>query len=99
MHLLCAVRYEVAATAVLTSGAVCYQEVDWWALGALAWEMVTGDNPFYHKNRKVTCLLAGSARHGRIWACGFVLRTAMRRHRSTEHARCTGGGYNVGAVC
>lgn len=29
------------------------QEVDWWALGALAWEMVTGDNPFYHKNRKV----------------------------------------------
>ena len=28
------------------------REVDWWALGVLVWEMVTGDHPFYHKNRK-----------------------------------------------
>eukprot|EP00292_Cryptomonas_paramecium_P004923 CAMPEP_0113713718 /NCGR_PEP_ID=MMETSP0038_2-20120614/32170_1 /TAXON_ID=2898 /ORGANISM="Cryptomonas paramecium" /LENGTH=513 /DNA_ID=CAMNT_0000640521 /DNA_START=275 /DNA_END=1812 /DNA_ORIENTATION=- /assembly_acc=CAM_ASM_000170 len=28
-------------------------EVDWWALGALTWEMCTGENPFYHDNRKV----------------------------------------------
>jgi serine/threonine protein kinase len=28
-------------------------EVDWWALGALVWEMCTGDNPFFHSNRKV----------------------------------------------
>ena len=28
-------------------------EVDWWALGALVWEMCTGENPFYHSNRKV----------------------------------------------
>eukprot|EP00291_Cryptomonas_curvata_P029838 CAMPEP_0172208048 /NCGR_PEP_ID=MMETSP1050-20130122/34223_1 /TAXON_ID=233186 /ORGANISM="Cryptomonas curvata, Strain CCAP979/52" /LENGTH=758 /DNA_ID=CAMNT_0012887531 /DNA_START=382 /DNA_END=2658 /DNA_ORIENTATION=- len=28
-------------------------EVDWWALGALVWEMCTGANPFYHSNRKV----------------------------------------------
>jgi hypothetical protein len=28
------------------------QEVDWWALGALAWEMCTGDHPFYSNNRK-----------------------------------------------
>jgi serine/threonine protein kinase len=28
-------------------------EVDWWALGALVWEMCTGVNPFYHANRKV----------------------------------------------
>jgi serine/threonine protein kinase len=27
-------------------------EVDWWALGALAWEMATGDHPFYSNNRK-----------------------------------------------
>ncbi len=24
--------------------------VDWWAVGVLAWEMCTGDNPFYHEN-------------------------------------------------
>ena len=24
--------------------------VDWWAVGVLAWEFVTGENPFYHKN-------------------------------------------------
>jgi serine/threonine protein kinase len=24
--------------------------VDWWAVGVLAWEMVTGSNPFYHSN-------------------------------------------------
>ena len=28
-------------------------EVDWWALGALVWEMCTGAKPFYHSNRKV----------------------------------------------
>ncbi len=28
-------------------------EVDWWALGALVWEMCTGENTFYHSNRKV----------------------------------------------
>jgi len=24
--------------------------VDWWAVGVLSWEMVTGSNPFYHTN-------------------------------------------------
>lgn len=28
------------------------QAVDWWALGALIFEMVTGYPPFQHKNRK-----------------------------------------------
>jgi serine/threonine protein kinase len=27
-------------------------EVDWWALGALTWEMATGDHPFYSNNHK-----------------------------------------------
>ena len=29
--------------------------VDWWAVGVLAWEMVTGENPFYHKNPEQVC--------------------------------------------
>lgn len=28
------------------------QAVDWWALGALIFEMVTGYPPFEHKNKK-----------------------------------------------
>ncbi len=31
--------------------------VDWWAVGVLAWEFVTGENPFYHKNpEQVYCI-------------------------------------------
>jgi serine/threonine protein kinase len=31
-------------------GKVYGRVVDWWAVGVLAWEMFTGDNPFYHEN-------------------------------------------------
>lgn len=31
-------------------GKVYGRVVDWWAVGVLAWEMCTGDNPFYHDN-------------------------------------------------
>lgn len=31
-------------------GKVYGRVVDWWAVGLLCWEMLTGDNPFYHEN-------------------------------------------------
>ncbi len=31
-------------------GKVYGKVVDWWAVGLLCWEMLTGDNPFYHEN-------------------------------------------------
>jgi len=31
-------------------GKVYGRVVDWWAIGVLCWEMLVGENPFYHKN-------------------------------------------------
>ena len=37
-------------------GLVYGRVVDWWAIGVLAYEMLSGDNPFYHENPEQVAL-------------------------------------------
>lgn len=45
------------------------QAVDWWALGALIFEMVTGYPPFEHKNKKK---LHHKILNEKVCLCGYA---------------------------
>ena len=69
------------------------KEVDWWSLGVLVFEMLTGCPPFYSKNRQMTFRMILSVRATRVTA-----RSQCSRRRRVSERVCTWMGAGGGAA-